>query len=460
MSPPLTQNQAPLLTRNSGIRRIEVERLFGQYTYDLSDRDLAADTAPKLLLLYGDNGSGKTTILRILFFLLSHVDNQRHKTIVSGIRFKRFLVEFANGTVVAAERAKDDVRPYELRVTKDGKAVARAEYGKDDKTPLDLAAMGTLEAMQHFKKSSEREEAHAKVLEALKSLSLGTIYVTDDRRVLTNVPGLTESKPPRDIRVLARGMRRGGEEESTPAALATAVNQISSWAARRAFKGSAQGEEDVNSAYAAIMKRLAYAPRYVAQSSNLQTVIESLKEQGRRSPDFVRFGLIKPLKVDEIIEDLRAADQQVRDTMLAVIEPYVTGIKARLDALDPVRAQLSAFVDTMNSFYRNKTVDLDVDRGLKITAKTGESLAPSVLSSGEGQLLYLLASTIVAKEQSNLFMIDEPEISLNVKWQRQLLASLLDLTVDSNIQFIFATHSIELLTRYSHFVRDLNNLEQ
>ena len=106
MSSPLIQSQAPLLTRNSGIRRIAVERLFGQYSYDLSDKDLAAGTAPKLLLLYGDNGSGKTTILRILFFLLSHVDRENHKTIVSRIRFKKFLVEFANGdNLVSAKQA-------------------------------------------------------------------------------------------------------------------------------------------------------------------------------------------------------------------------------------------------------------------------------------------------------------------------------------------------------------------
>jgi predicted ATP-binding protein involved in virulence len=43
-------------------------------------------------------------------------------------------------------------------------------------------------------------------------------------------------------------------------------------------------------------------------------------------------------------------------------------------------------------------------------------------------------------------MIDEPEISLNIKWQRQLIQSLLDVTKGSNIQFIFASHSMELLT--------------
>jgi ABC-type glutathione transport system ATPase component len=80
-----------------------------------------------------------------------------------------------------------------------------------------------------------------------------------------------------------------------------------------------------------------------------------------------------------------------------------------------------------------------------------------MLSSGEGQLLFLLASTIVARERSSLFMIDEPELSLNVAWQRQLVKSLLELTRDSSVQFVLATHSIELLTRYSEFVLDLES---
>jgi predicted ATP-dependent endonuclease of OLD family len=207
------------------------------------------------------------------------------------------------------------------------------------------------------------------------------------------------------------------------------------------------------------MKRLAHAPEFITQVATVETVAEDLREQGRRSIDFVRFGLMKPLKVDEIVEELSSADARVRDSMLAVVEPYVTGLKARLDALEPIRAKLSSFVDTMNSFYRNKSVGLNASRGLRIATANGEDLSPSLLSSGEGQLLYLFASTLIAKDRSSLFMIDEPELSLNVKWQRQLLQSLLEITAGTNMQFVFATHSIELLTRYSEFVRDLNNIQ-
>ena len=48
------------------IRRITVNDLFGRYTYVVEPRDNS-----NLLILYGDNGSGKTTILRLLFHLLS-----------------------------------------------------------------------------------------------------------------------------------------------------------------------------------------------------------------------------------------------------------------------------------------------------------------------------------------------------------------------------------------------------
>jgi predicted ATPase len=68
-----------------------------------------------------------------------------------------------------------------------------------------------------------------------------------------------------------------------------------------------------------------------------------------------------------------------------------------------------------------------------------------VLSSGEKQLLLLFCNTIRARTQANIFVVDEPELSLNVKWQRQLLQSLLALVKGTGVQFVIATHSIELL---------------
>jgi len=44
-------------------------------------------------------------------------------------------------------------------------------------------------------------------------------------------------------------------------------------------------------------------------------------------------------------------------------------------------------------------------------------------------------------------MIDEPEISLNIKWQRRLLPALRECAGQNPVQYLFATHSFEILAQ-------------
>ena len=57
--------------------------------------------------------------------------------------------------------------------------------------------------------------------------------------------------------------------------------------------------------------------------------------------------------------------------------------------------------------------------------------------------------------ENSIIIIDEPEISLNVKWQRSLVQTLLDCVEGRAVQFILATHSIELLTHHKDHVLQL-----
>ena len=85
------------------VKKIDVDELFGEYSYSLSIDNPVVDFS-KLLILYGDNGSGKTTILRLIFHLLSPAMDRDHRTSLGRISFRRFAVELGDGTVVAAER--------------------------------------------------------------------------------------------------------------------------------------------------------------------------------------------------------------------------------------------------------------------------------------------------------------------------------------------------------------------
>jgi ABC-type glutathione transport system ATPase component len=93
--------------------------------------------------------------------------------------------------------------------------------------------------------------------------------------------------------------------------------------------------------------------------------------------------------------------------------------------------------------------------GLQIQLESGETLGPEQLSSGECHIILLLTNALLARDGSKLFLIDEPELSLNVKWQRQVIRSLLACTEGSGVQFVIATHSIELLSGYRDNVERL-----
>ena len=98
--------------------------------------------------------------------------------------------------------------------------------------------------------------------------------------------------------------------------------------------------------------------------------------------------------------------------------------------------QIQYFLHEYNSF-------LNYDKELVINAN-GVFVAPNnhplqKLSSGERHLLTFLATILLTGEEKDFILIDEPEISLNVDWQRKILSTIAKLAPNS--QIIIATHS-------------------
>src|SRR5262249_15874513 len=121
---------------------------------------------------------------------------------------------------------------------------------------------------------------------------------------------------------------------------------------------------------------------------------------------------------------------------------------------------IEAFLGVINGFYKDKQVAFDLKLGISFKSRSGTVIAPIALSSGERQLLMLFSNVLVALDRRSIFIIDEPELSLNVKWQRRLIDALLDFSKGAAVQFVLATHSIELLSRYQrHVVRLGTNSE-
>lgn len=107
-------------------------------------------------------------------------------------------------------------------------------------------------------------------------------------------------------------------------------------------------------------------------------------------------------------------------------------------------APIKEFCDTINDFFRHSRKELVVDAVGKIKITQNSSpVELSLLSSGEKQLLILMAHARFGSSKKSAFIVDEPEVSLHMRWQEMLVDALLK--EGKNNQFIFATHSPEIV---------------
>lgn len=114
---------------------------------------------------------------------------------------------------------------------------------------------------------------------------------------------------------------------------------------------------------------------------------------------------------------------------------------------DPELQEKAPEMSKPKTLFQNLIDNLFNDTGKKINRKSneilfeqeGDELTPYQLSSGEKQMLVILLTVLVQDNQPYALFMDEPEISLHVEWQQQLI--LLIRQLNPNAQIILTTHS-------------------
>ncbi|MCK9390823.1 MAG: AAA family ATPase [Syntrophales bacterium] len=114
-----------------------------------------------------------------------------------------------------------------------------------------------------------------------------------------------------------------------------------------------------------------------------------------------------------------------------------------------ILALIYLYLETLNSFFKDSFKQLvfkeDTSEIKFNTIDKNGALSPtyrdiSGLSSGEQQILILFSYLAFNSQEGRIFIIDEPELSLHIKWQEEFLNNLEILTQKSTQVFI-ATHS-------------------
>jgi predicted ATP-binding protein involved in virulence len=93
----------------------------------------------------------------------------------------------------------------------------------------------------------------------------------------------------------------------------------------------------------------------------------------------------------------------------------------------------------------NKTVSIQFDKGFCFTDSEGKPLQLSALSSGEQHETILLYELLFNAPLNSLVLIDEPETSMHVAWQIEFLRDIESIAKTSELSFIIATHSPDLI---------------
>ena len=122
---------------------------------------------------------------------------------------------------------------------------------------------------------------------------------------------------------------------------------------------------------------------------------------------------------------------------------------------DKIYQRKELFLNIINSFFYlsqnykeiNINPDGDINLFLNYQGKR-KSLDIQHLSSGEKHLIIIFANLIFNMKETptGIYIVDEPEASLHLKWQAIFVKSLKKVT--NNIQLIFATHSPEIINKY------------
>jgi len=421
------------------IRWIEIVDLFGYLNYTIPLKSSNKEASNRLIMIYGDNGCGKTTILKLIYSLLSPQRGKGHKTYILETPFRKISICFDNDVIVSAERR--------------GEALV-GQYFVEIKTKQGVAEF---EMNSGNEKGIGWSDTARDLLNELRELSTYIYFLPDDRKATSTIEA-DEDENKDEISIYRRLYTNSinikninlseNRNESHHLNIEPVIDSVNIWFRRHAHQGTFIGEENATSLYLKIIQQVtkSLGKDAAAQETGAQNLlVDRLVSISKRIGGFTRFELIPVFPAEKFLDILSNVTPQAKKTITKILEPYIDSIEERLNALDSIRAILTIFIETLNSLLFPKTIGFTLKSGIVIRDYSGSEIAASLLSSGEKQLLLLFSNTILFRDTTGIFLIDEPELSLNVKWQRSLVDALLACAGDS-VQFIMASHSLELIT--------------
>ena len=438
------------------IEEFSIKGLFGKKDVDLVFRN-------KVQIYIGENGLGKTTILNALYYLLSC----DFKNLVS-ISFTRIdLVLLGKRYSLTKEELKNYLRARDGKTRRTGfyqrllQTLSEDEVkGLQEIIRSGQPDMSRMQTVQQFlnKKGFDIDVPSDYIMESVTQLVVDQIECSQIDEITQVMGDLnvrilyfpTYRRIEKDVRTMLKERRN-----NTRYAFSGRNIDLESSFVEELSEAVHSGMSDIKKRRDSILRRISDISR-----KELDTMsVELLKTQIAGFPDELTLEIGDKNRIEAIIHKSQVGlTLEEQERVLGLMESgeiyndnnkfllfLLTRLKDIYNSYESYDLSIKSFVDICNGYLRDKKFtynEADLILDLESTIKTGpiqEVLDLDLLSSGEKQLISLFATIYLDPRSRFVVLIDEPELSLSIYWQRKLLP---DVMRSSNCEFLFAvTHS-------------------
>lgn len=151
--------------------------------------------------------------------------------------------------------------------------------------------------------------------------------------------------------------------------------------------------------------------------------------------------------------------KQFRPEDARALKVYFDDFEKKYDNYTDLVERLELFVEIINKRFLFKRVEISSNEGLIIRDKhTEKEIDLLKLSSGEKETIVLFYNLLFEISSGEILLIDEPEISLHIAWQRMFINDLKKIAELRNLTILVATHSPQMISGNRNIQIDLGEL--
>ncbi len=409
---------------------------------------VAVDLARNATIIYGINGSGKTTVLKLLNAVLTGKIYE-----IRGLPFASLRLFLSNNTSIVVTRtpAKNETKrrrrikshsvSIEL-ISKNGTVKQTAKVDDDielsDRVPYDMVEHEIPE-LERIAGREWLDRTSGDIL-SLNEVIEGYSYRIPWLQPSTEIVWYREIVKEFSVKFIQtqRLMTRKAESERRhPRHGIRYENTVIDYSERLRslirdkMSDSMKVSQDLDSTFPRRLLQGQKASKL--KDKDLISLLEKTDRLGAklREVDLLSSGHDVDIQFKAISQENRAA-----------ISLYLSDTYEKYKVMEPFADKLLLFLDIVNTmFHPAKEVKIGGSDGIVVKLNKGSDIHPSLLSSGEQHEIVLLFDLIFFSEPGTLVLIDEPEISLHIDWQKKFLSDVEAIGQAAGLRFVLATHS-------------------